>query len=66
MSGTAKKWIAIAGGVLFVVAGATLKWSGMATHPHPMLHDDMEWLLFVLGALGITAPISIMAPGDKS
>jgi hypothetical protein len=67
MNGTAKKWVAIGGGVLFAVAGILMKWSAMPGHLHPVLHDDMELVLMALGAIGITAPISIMnpAPQDK-
>lgn len=65
MSGTAKKWIAIVGGALFVAAACALKWSAMPAHLHPSLHEDCELALMVLGMLGITAPISIMTPASQ-
>ena len=62
MSGNSKKWVAIAGGVLVVVAGALLKTMG----DNHAVHTACEIALTVLGGLGFAAPVSILAPADKA
>lgn len=58
-----KKAIAIAGVVLAAVATALLS---TPYGSNPTVHAACETALKVLALLGLTAPISVMAPGSLS
>lgn len=58
MSGKTKKYIALGGGILVLAAISVMK----AMPANHTVHTVCEISLSILGALGFTAPISIMNP----
>lgn len=61
-----KKWIALAGGVSVGIVAALLKWSAMPSHPHPVMHDDLELAAAILGALGFVVPVSLLGGSSSA
>lgn len=62
MSGTQKKILAYCGAAAVLIAGALLK----ALPGNAGVHLGCEIALIVLGALGFTAPASILTPAPGS